>query len=160
MYDVGGQRNERKKWIHCFEDVTAVIFVVGLSEYDQKLFEDHKFNRMTESLTLFEDIVNNKYFADSSVILFLNKSDLFQDKINRVAIKDCPEWQDYDGKPNDFNDGCAYFEQQFRRKGKDPNKQVYAHVTCATDSNNVRVVFEACKETILRSNLAQSGFMT
>ena len=38
MYDVGGQRNERKKWIHCFDDVTAVIFVAALSEYDQVLF--------------------------------------------------------------------------------------------------------------------------
>jgi hypothetical protein len=35
MYDVGGQRNERKKWIHCFENVTAVIFVAAISEYDQ-----------------------------------------------------------------------------------------------------------------------------
>ena len=35
MYDVGGQRNERKKWIHCFEGVTAVIFVAAISEYDQ-----------------------------------------------------------------------------------------------------------------------------
>eukprot|EP01036_Dinobryon_divergens_P042303 gene42303-56203_t len=46
MYDVGGQRNERKKWIHCFEGVTAVIFVAALSEYDQKLFEDVSTNRM------------------------------------------------------------------------------------------------------------------
>lgn len=46
MYDVGGQRNERKKWIHCFEGVTAVIFVAALSEYDQKLFEDASTNRM------------------------------------------------------------------------------------------------------------------
>lgn len=37
MYDVGGQRNERKKWIHCFEHVTAVLFVVAASEYDQAL---------------------------------------------------------------------------------------------------------------------------
>ena len=46
MYDVGGQRNERKKWIHCFEGVTAVIFVAALSEYDQQLFEDASTNRM------------------------------------------------------------------------------------------------------------------
>lgn len=46
MYDVGGQRNERKKWIHCFEGVTAVIFVAAISEYDQKLFEDAATNRM------------------------------------------------------------------------------------------------------------------
>lgn len=56
MYDVGGQRNERKKWIHCFEGVTAVIFVAAISEYDQKLFEDASTNRMvsqhTQSLSL------------------------------------------------------------------------------------------------------------
>jgi hypothetical protein len=40
MVDVGGQRNERKKWIHCFQDVTAIIFVVAMSEYDLKLEED------------------------------------------------------------------------------------------------------------------------
>ncbi|RYY87513.1 hypothetical protein EON63_03865 [archaeon] len=43
---IGGQRNERKKWIHCFEGVTAVIFVAAISEYDQKLFEDASTNRM------------------------------------------------------------------------------------------------------------------
>jgi hypothetical protein len=49
MYDVGGQRNERKKWIHCFESVTAIIFVAAISEYDQKLFEDATANRMVRN---------------------------------------------------------------------------------------------------------------
>ena len=40
MFDVGGQRSERKKWIHCFEGVTAIIFCVALSGYDQVLHED------------------------------------------------------------------------------------------------------------------------
>ena len=53
MYDVGGQRNERKKWIHCFEGVTAVIFVAAISEYDQKLFEDASTNRMVLNYDLF-----------------------------------------------------------------------------------------------------------
>ena len=46
LFDVGGQRNERKKWIHCFDGVNAVIFVAALSEYDQKLFEDESTCRM------------------------------------------------------------------------------------------------------------------
>lgn len=50
MYDVGGQRNERKKWINCFEGVTAVIFVAALSEYDQCLFEDSTVNRMVSQV--------------------------------------------------------------------------------------------------------------
>lgn len=40
MFDVGGQRSERKKWIHCFENVTAIVFLVAISEYDQVLVED------------------------------------------------------------------------------------------------------------------------
>lgn len=42
MVDVGGQRSERKKWIHCFEGVTAIIFCVELSGYDLKLYEDNQ----------------------------------------------------------------------------------------------------------------------
>lgn len=87
MYDVGGQRNERKKWIHCFDDVTAVIFVASLSEYDQSLYEDAKVNRMDEAVTLFTDIVNSRWFKNTSMILFLNKRDLFEEKICKVDIK-------------------------------------------------------------------------
>jgi hypothetical protein len=58
IYDVGGQRNERKKWIHCFEGVTAVIFVAAISEYDQKLFEDASTNRMVSNYS-----VNQLFFT-------------------------------------------------------------------------------------------------
>lgn len=54
MYDVGGQRNERKKWIHCFDSVTAIIFVAALSEYDQVLFEDASTNRYVPFLSKVE----------------------------------------------------------------------------------------------------------
>ena len=50
MLDVGGQRSERKKWIHCFDEAKAVIFVAALSDYDLSLSEDPSFNRMKESL--------------------------------------------------------------------------------------------------------------
>ena len=74
VFDVGGQRSERKKWIHCFEDVTSIIFLVALSEYDLVLVEDDTANRMQESLKLFDSISNNKYFLNTAFILFLNKS--------------------------------------------------------------------------------------
>ncbi|KAJ3904866.1 G-protein alpha subunit-domain-containing protein [Lentinula edodes] len=51
LFDVSGQRSERKKWIHCFENVTALVFLVSLSEYDQMLYEDESVNRMQEALT-------------------------------------------------------------------------------------------------------------
>ena len=40
MFDVGGQRSERRKWIQCFDDVRALLFVTALSGYDMTLFED------------------------------------------------------------------------------------------------------------------------
>ena len=75
MFDVGGQRNERKKWIHAFDGVTAVIFVAALNEYDLVLYEDNKTARIAEAVKLFEEISNSQWFAKTSIILFLNKSE-------------------------------------------------------------------------------------
>jgi len=76
MFDVGGQRSERKKWIHCFENVTAIVFLVAISEYDQMLYEDESINRMQEALVLFDSICNSRWFVRTSIILFLNKVSL------------------------------------------------------------------------------------
>ncbi|CAB1108747.1 unnamed protein product [Ectocarpus sp. CCAP 1310/34] len=159
MYDVGGQRNERKKWIHCFDNVTAVIFVAALSEYDQCLFEDASTNRMTEAMDLFNEICNNRFFSESSMILFLNKKDLFAEKIQRVDIKSVEKWADFTGEPRDEEAGKAYFLSLFLKVNQNPEREVYHHVTCATDTENVNFVFNSCKDVILRSNLKDSGFV-
>ena len=158
MYDVGGQRNERKKWIHCFEGVTAVIFVAALSEYDQNMFEDPTKNRMVEALELFDGICNNVYFLESSMILFLNKKDLFAEKIKTKHIKDTAAFADYTGREGDFEAGVQYFLDKFMSKNKSPNHHIYHHITCATDTKNVQVVFNACKDIVLRQNIEGSGF--
>lgn len=160
MYDVGGQRNERKKWIHCFDNVTAIIFVAALSEYDQVLFEDASTNRMIEAIQLFKEICNNKFFAKSSMLLFLNKKDLFAEKIWVKDIKDVPQFSDYKGGLGDFDSGVEYFVNLFLAVNDRPNEKiVYNHVTCATDTKNVEVVMNACKDIITRGSLKDSGFM-
>lgn len=68
IFDVGGQRSERKKWIHCFENVTAVLFLVALSGYDSCLVEDKDANQMQEALMLFDSICNSKWFARTSMV--------------------------------------------------------------------------------------------
>jgi len=78
VVDVGGQRNERRKWIHAFEGTTAVVFVAALSEYDQCLAEDPSVNRLVESLDLFAELANSTYFETSALILLLNKKDIFE----------------------------------------------------------------------------------
>ena len=52
MFDVGGQRDERRKWIQCFNDVTAIIFVAASSSYNMVLREDNTQNRLREALGL------------------------------------------------------------------------------------------------------------
>lgn len=154
MFDVGGQRNERKKWIHCFENVTAVIFVAAISEYDQVLYEDENTNRMVEALNLFEEICNSRWFRDTSMILFLNKRDLFAEKIQKVSLRVC--FPDYDGDDN-YDVGCEFLQEQFEQKNRNPEKQVYTHVTCATDTDNISAVFNAVKDIIIRKSLTEAG---
>lgn len=82
LFDVGGQRSERKKWIHCFEDVTAIIFCVAMSEYDQVLHEDETTVRILlsscscpwyishESLSLvFQSASSNGHLISSSLLV-------------------------------------------------------------------------------------------
>lgn len=69
MFDVGGQRDERRKWIQCFNDVTAIIFVTACSSYNMVLREDPTQNRLRESLDLFKSIWNNRYVGE-----FIKKS--------------------------------------------------------------------------------------
>jgi len=159
MFDVGGQRNERKKWIHCFDEVNAVIFVAGLSEYDQMLFEDESTNRMVEAINLFDEICNSRWFVNTSMILFLNKMDLFRDKVEKVNIGDIPPFSDYADTPNHYDEGIAYFLNKFVAVNKQQDREIFHHVTCATDTSNIQFVFNACKEIILKQNLEENGFV-
>ncbi|VDQ17466.1 unnamed protein product [Trichobilharzia regenti] len=105
--------------MHCFEGVTAILFIVAMSEYDLKLAEDQTTNRMHESLQLFDSICNSQWFVETSIILFLNKKDLFAEKIARSPLTVCfPEY---------------------------------------TDNNNIRVVFDAVIDVIIKSNLKDCG---
>ena len=65
VVDVGGQRNERKKWMHCFSDVSAILFIVNLAGYNAVLFEDSNKNRLQEELELFQQITNNPLFQNT-----------------------------------------------------------------------------------------------
>jgi energy-coupling factor transporter ATP-binding protein EcfA2 len=156
MFDVGGQRNERKKWIHCFENVTAVLFVGVLSEYDQMLFEDATVNRMVETLVLFEDACNSHWFKKTAIILFLNKRDLFEDKITRVPLNVCPVFAGIEGIQT-YDAGVAAMEEAFQQRSG--GRKIYSHVTCATDTTNVAAVFLAVKDITIRRALGDAGLV-
>eukprot|EP00842_Homolaphlyctis_polyrhiza_P006753 jgi/Hompol1/7079/HPOL_005184-RA len=156
MFDVGGQRSERKKWIHCFENVTAILFMAAISEYDQALVEDDTVNRMSESFILFESICNSRWFVNTAIILLLNKTDILKEKLARSPIsKYFPE---YTGGPV-FQSACAFFGAKFLELQRNSSKEIYTHYTCATDTNQIKFVMAAVNDVLLSLSLRETGLI-
>jgi len=154
--DVGGQKSERKKWVLCFPDVTAILFCAALNGYDLLCMEDNKTNRMTESVELFSDISNSKWFIDTPIMLFLNKSDLFKEKIER-KIPITIAFPEYEGNV-EYQECIDYIFKRFFEVVKQEGKSIYPHVTCATDTDNIQIVWQAVQDIILTKVLNETGF--
>ncbi|KAF5346257.1 hypothetical protein D9756_004418 [Leucocoprinus leucothites] len=127
MVDVGGQKSERRKWIHCFQDVTSILFLVSLSGYDQCLVEDKDANQMQDAMTIWDSICHSQWFKQTSIILFLNKNDLFEKKVPVSDIKNF--FPDYDGEPGDIRAGRDYFKRRFaklaQKAGRSKEREIY-----------------------------------
>lgn len=162
MVDVGGQRSERRKWLHCFGDVTAVIFLVALNEYDMVLEEDNKTNRMEESLKLFQKLTGSQWFENISFILFLNKSDLFAEKIKTAPLRDTfLDYEEFVANNSALKDasdeerGYEYIRTQYANNFS--GIRLYAYKTCAIDRDNCKKVWTAVKDTALTTSLKDVG---
>lgn len=151
IFDVGGQRSERKKWIHCFENVTAVFFIVAISGYDCCLSEDRESNQMQESLNLFGSICNSPWFTRTSMILFLNKMDIFRERIEKSPIK--PHFPDFPGPEGDLETAKLFFKVKFLRLNRSKTKEIYANYTNATDTDLLKVVMSSVNDIILSNNM-------
>ena len=149
LFDVGGQRTERRKWLHCFDDVKAVLFMAALSGYDMTLIEDGTTNRIEESLNLLQAICVNKFFDRSSIILFLNKLDLFTEKINNTNHHLRLYFPHYNGPDHDVSAAKEFIKGQFLMHNT-KERIVYTHFTTATDTNNIKVVFQVVLDTIVQ----------
>ena len=152
LFDVGGQRSERRKWLHCFDDVTAVLFVATLSGYDMTLTEDGTTNQMEESLNLFQAICVNKFFDSSSIVLFLNKLDLFTEKVNNTNRHLRLFFPQYTGPDHDVSAAKEFIKDQFLARST-KERIIYPHFTTATDTSNVKVVFQVVLDTILQQSI-------
>lgn len=153
--DVGGQRNERRKWFHAFDNVTAVIFVASLSAFDCTLFEDDLTNRMHEALKVFGDVLG--LFEETDIILFLNKSDLFMQKLaegSSISVA----FPEYKGT-NDVKESYDYIRNQFKAKATN-GRNIFVHMTNATDTTMVKKIFADVQSTIVTNSLRRAGLVT
>ncbi|XP_016362823.1 guanine nucleotide-binding protein G(o) subunit alpha-like isoform X2 [Sinocyclocheilus anshuiensis] len=152
LYDVGGQRTERRKWISCFEDVRAVLFVVALSGYDMTLVEDPSMlkRRSVSSIKRRRETPN---ICDQKKILFMNKIDLFQEKILHSGHHLRHYLPQFRGADCDVDAAARFIAAMFVSLNTTPSKLIYHHFTTATDTSNVQVVFQVVMDTIIKENL-------
>jgi len=129
VIDVGGQRNERRKWLHCFDNVNALLYIVNLSGYNTVLYEDNSVNRMQECFNLFKQTANNEIFKNTPIFLLFNKKDLFEEKIRTDSINVCEEFSDYTGS-GDLMDSLNFIEKKFKSalNNGDPNRVQVFHI--------------------------------
>eukprot|EP00808_Paulinella_micropora_P028910 g15881.t1 len=146
IWDVGGNRNERKKWYHRFEQVSAILFVAAINEYDQILSPGSSRTALHDALSLFEEICNSRWFARKTIILFLNKKDLFQEKILKTDLSCFME--EYTGG-HDFLAAVDFLRQQFESRNEHPTKKIYTHLINCTDTEDVRLTFKSVRQCIL-----------
>lgn len=179
MFDVGGQRGERKKWIQVFEGITAILYLVAASGFDSRIREDYETNVLTESLTIFKQIWRSPFLRDAGFILFLNKQDLLKEKVRKgISIGDYfPDYVHYQIGPKDgdqhdeYTKTKCFIRDQFLDISRKPYKQIshyktemsnpsaksdrqcYYHFTTATDTQNVKHVFEDVHSMIVNINV-------
>ena len=145
VYDVGGQRSERKKWIRCFDGVHAVIFVIALSEYDLVCYEDNETLRMDESLSIFKNICDNATFDEVPMIIYFNKNDLFKEKIKIVDLNIYDK--NYTGGLN-YENAFEYIKEMFLKLNKNPNRSIDIFVCTSTETDEFALKFDEIKDSI------------
>eukprot|EP01083_Nonionella_stella_P123290 371455_1 len=161
VIDTGGQRAERKKWIHCFGNVTVVLFVVSLCHYNEYLMEDESKNAMEDSIELFSEIVNCRWFRNTSFVLILNKMDLFEEKIQSVPITECScaVLHSFEGDPTDFDEVTAFIKNIFEDCNRDDDKQILTRLCCAVDETCVQRIFDEITPLVITDSLQRAGLM-
>jgi GTPase SAR1 family protein len=154
MLDVGGQQSERRKWIHCFENVTAIIFIASCSEYDRMLGEQGNTNCMRESISMFEQILKSPWFKETYFFLFLNKLDILEEKVKRSPLRS--HFPAFKGRDGSADDAKEFIFKMYLDVTPDM-RDMYTHFTRATDSC-FALVFSSVQSTILRNQLMLYDF--
>ena len=160
IYDVAGQRAAQTKWYHCFDNITAILYVVDMSEYAKDLVEDHQVSRIHGTLKRFKDTVNNASFRMKPTILLLNKMDIFQESVRSKSIR-CA-FPDYKGDSHSVQESANFIIEKFTALneyglGKRP---IYCYQMTALNTDEVNVVFNrGVSDIILHSVMTETGLV-
>ncbi|KAJ3209637.1 Guanine nucleotide-binding protein G(o) subunit alpha [Clydaea vesicula] len=130
----------------------------SIASYDQTLVEDPTINRMRDAIKLFDYVCNNKLLKKTAMILFLNKADLFEEKIKCIDIKKYfPEFGD---RQQNLKTSKIFFRKEFECLNKAKGKNIYVHFTTNTDSKLMRFMITAVTDIVVKIQLSESGMTT
>jgi len=146
VLDVGGQRSERRHWKDYLDNATAILFCASLAEYDQKLREDKTVSRMQETLSLFEQVCKSPVSQAIPIILLLNKTDLFKEKLQKKPIS--VYFKEYRG-PQTFEESAGYIKSRFMMMRVN-EVEIFPHYTCAVDTDNIKLVWRDVRELVCK----------
>jgi GTPase SAR1 family protein len=164
--DVGGQRSQRRKWIHCFDDVSAVLYCSSLTEYDLALREDPRINRLEDSRALFTEVCHQPSFQDRLIIFFLNKIDLFREKLPRSPLE--AHQSGYTAPAEDIEHNLEahvtaaseYIKELFL-SAIDQNQRnilsIFVHFTCALDTHQIEIIIRVVRKQLLEDVINELG---
>mmetsp|Transcript_26125 Transcript_26125/g.29069 ORF Transcript_26125/g.29069 Transcript_26125/m.29069 type:complete len:349 (+) Transcript_26125:97-1143(+) len=158
LVDVGGQRSERRKWVHCFDNIDAIIYLAAIDEFDMRLQENNLTHRMDESFELFTELVSSNFLSNRRWILFLNKVDLFKEKFENDFRAFKKYYSEYTGE-KDWKVAIKYIESEFKKRfaqARGDDQILYVYVTCAIDTTNVEKVFATLKHSVMMQSLEKS----
>lgn len=161
VFDVGGHRSQRAAWVPYFDDMDAIIFLAPISCFDQVLAEDHKVNRLEDSVKLWTSIVSHPLLKNTNLVLFLNKIDILQSKL-ASGIKIADYVVSYGDRPNDYEHASTYLRRKFSGilKEKSPLPRVfYCHFTTVTDTKSTKYILSNLKDMLMRDNLTKTNLI-
>ncbi|KAG8818811.1 hypothetical protein FRC17_010696 [Serendipita sp. 399] len=162
LYDVGGSRGQRHAWVPFFEDANAIIFLAPISAFDQYLEEDYKVNRIDDSLQTFTSICANPLLKNVHLVLFLNKIDILQQKLN-AGIKVRKYITSFANRPNEFHEVSEYFRAHFcqghRKHSVDNKRGLYVHMTSVVDTKTTQDIITNVRDSIFRGYLKETSLV-
>ncbi|KAJ8087641.1 hypothetical protein PM082_006475 [Marasmius tenuissimus] len=162
IVDVGGSRSQRQTWVPFFDDVDAIIFLAPISGFDQVLAEDRTVNRLEDSVLLWKSVCSNKLLVNVDLVLFLNKCDILEQKLNS-GIRLSKYVRSYGDRSNDMENVSKYLRSKFsaihREYSPNPRK-FYAFCTSVTDTATTAGIIASVRDMVIRQHLKQSKLLS
>jgi GTPase SAR1 family protein len=99
LYDIGGQKSERRVWDQVAKDSDIIIYISSLNDYHKKMYEDNKTNRLVDSINTFKSLISNQTYNTCKIVLIFSKFDLFIEDLKSIKFSD---YFDYDGENSEM----------------------------------------------------------